>query len=405
MTMGRITGRIKRERAGLVIAFTVLMTSCLTVSAVAHPRHQHAAPETEVTYPALSTEEQQMFEELIRAHTERPDDVNASVALARFAATRARRDGNTDLLKLAGKTLAWWSDTAEPPIDVLVLRANINQIDHRFDDALADLNQVIARDPYNPQARLSRAFVLTTTGKARAAMRDCGQIRPNVSLTIRETCAARALSLTGSARKSLMRLEASLRAFKSNSQAERTFILSVAAEISARIGETQKASALYSELLDAEPRSVFARAAYADFLIVQNKLAAAREIIGDNPHTEALLLLRVLAASGPTDEEARNAAAVLRARMTADLARDDYSHAREYARFALKRMDDPQFAFDMAKANWRVQKEPLDARILLAAAQAAGDHETAHEIAAWIKVTGVEDIFLQAALADKGEPA
>jgi hypothetical protein len=59
----------------------------------------------------------------------------------------------------------------------------------------------------------------------------------------------------------------------------------------------------------------------------------------------------------------------------------------------------------MARTNWRVQKEPLDARILLAAAQAVGDHETMYEITVWIKATGIEDTVLQAAMADEAEPA
>ncbi len=388
----------------LAIGVSLLTTLSLINVAAAHPRHHDAKPVVAFAYPALSDEEGSKFEKLQTALSAKPDDPGAAVAFARYAASLARRDGNTDLLKLAAGSLAPWSAVDEPPIDILIVRANVKQIDHRFDEALADLDQIIVRDPYNPQALLSRAFVLTTTGRAREAAADCARIRPNVSVTIRETCAARALSLSGAAQRSLTRLEASVRALKAKSKTEKTFAISVAAEIAERIGETEKATGFYAELLEADPRSVFVRAAYADFLVSQNKFAEARAIIGDRPHTETLMLLRVLASAGPSDQPANAAAAELKARMENDLAKDDYSHAREYARFALNRMNDPHFAFDMARANWRVQKEPLDARILLAAAEAAGDHETTHEIEAWIEATGIEDKGLQAALAAEAEP-
>ncbi len=389
---------IRRGVIVLLASFAMQAASGVMGTAFAHPRSQPATPDSRTVFPALSSEETAKLEALQHDKADSPEDAAVSIALARYAVGLARRDGNTNLLKLAGKTLEPWDHVDEPPTDILIIRANVRQIDHRFDTALADLDKVIAREPKNPQARLSRAFVLATTGKARDAARDCARILPNVSLIIRETCAARMLSLSGRARKSLERLEASLQVIRSNSPGEKAFALSVAAEIAARLGEAEKADAFLAELVAADPRSVYARAAYADFLIDQGRIAQARKILGDEPHTEVMLLLRTLASAGDADDAAHLAASKINSRMADDIVRGDYSHAREYARYALAILEDPQTAFDYAQRNWSAQKEPVDARILVDAAAALGNMGVVEEVAAWAKAAGLEDMALDARL-------
>ena len=48
------------------------------------------------------------------------------------------------------------------------------------------------------------------------------------------------------------------------------------------------------------------------------------------------------------------------------------SHAREQSRFALEVESDAPAALALALESWRVQREPWDARLVLAAARAAG---------------------------------
>jgi hypothetical protein len=62
---------------------------------------------------------------------------------------------------------------------------------------------------------------------------------------------------------------------------------------------------------------------------------------------------------------------MLGARFDASRARGDVVHRREEARYWLSLRDDPSRAHALAKANWDVQKEPWDARILREAADAA----------------------------------
>jgi hypothetical protein len=70
-------------------------------------------------------------------------------------------------------------------------------------------------------------------------------------------------------------------------------------------------------------------------------------------------------------------------------------HQREEARFRLELRDEPAAALVLALANWRTQREPLDARILLEAAVAAGRPETAAPVLAWLEETGLSDPQLE----------
>lgn len=65
-------------------------------------------------------------------------------------------------------------------------------------------------------------------------------------------------------------------------------------------------------------------------------------------------------------------------------------HLREEARFTLEVLGRPDDALALALENWRVQKEPLDARIALEAAHAAGKPDAAREIVRWIERTHLE---------------
>jgi hypothetical protein len=64
--------------------------------------------------------------------------------------------------------------------------------------------------------------------------------------------------------------------------------------------------------------------------------------------------------------------AELAARFDATRRRGDTVHRREEARYALEVENDPARALGLARANFAVQKEPADARLLADAARAAG---------------------------------
>src|SRR5437016_80022 len=67
-----------------------------------------------------------------------PENLQASLRLARDYINKSRAESDPRYLGYAQATLAPWWDSPEPPTEVLVLRATIRQSNHDFDNALAD---------------------------------------------------------------------------------------------------------------------------------------------------------------------------------------------------------------------------------------------------------------------------
>lgn len=385
--------RINGKRATLAAAAFVALYASTT--AYAHPRGHAPTEHAQALQHAEDKANAAKLKKLHETLEKKPDEFEGTVAYARKVATQARRLGDTALLRGAEETLLPWEMDPDAPTEILILRANIKQIDHRFDEALEDLDRVLVREPSNPQALLSRAFIHATIGTATHGKNDCAALRSNVSVTIRETCSARILSLTGDLEKAHARMEAVIAVIRANNLQERMFALSVAAEIAERIGETETARAQYAKLISADREAVFARAAYADFLLAQGEHDEAANVIGPTPNTEALLLLSALAGKHEEAGVAMQSASEMSARMAADRVNEDFSHAREYARFALDYLEDATLALEYAQENWRVQKEPIDARILARSAIANGRHDVLTEVRRWSEMTNMEDRRLQ----------
>jgi hypothetical protein len=72
---------------------------------------------------------------------------------------------------------------------------------------------------------------------------------------------------------------------------------------------------------------------------------------------------------------------------------------REEARFTLALLQNPQTALTLAQANWEIQKEPWDARLLLETALAVGSQDAARPVIAWLHTNHVEDTRLQQLVA------
>jgi len=88
--------------------------------------------------------------------------------------------------------------------------------------------------------------------------------------------------------------------------------------------------------------------------------------------------------------------AALKARFDAARLRGDSVHRREEARLALRLLKQPPRALQLARANWRVQKEPADARILLEAARAAHDVREVAALRTQVQDWGWRDQRLEA---------
>jgi tetratricopeptide (TPR) repeat protein len=181
------------------------------------------------------------------------------------------------------------------------------------------------------------------------------------------------------------------------------------AEIAARQGQYDRAGAEFQAALRIDATDRYARAAYCDLLLDQGRAAEVLALTEGLSRDDNLLLRRSLAlqvlvkrsgvtAGADTVTALQESIEMLRQRHEAARLRGDATHLREASRMALELLHEPAAALELARANWEVQKEPADARVLLQAAVAAGDARTRLQLQAWLRAAGLADVHLSALL-------
>jgi tetratricopeptide (TPR) repeat protein len=323
-----------------------------------------------------------------------PYNVQLAAQLARHAIEKGRADGDPRYFGYAQAALSPWWSLPTPPAEIALLRATIRQSSHDFDNALRDLEQVLKHDPQHAQGWLTRAVILQVRGEYKKAAASCLTLSRLSSELIAITCASSVASLTGQAAKSDALLTETLARATSASPTERLWSLTVMAEIAGRLGHVKEAETHFQEALHLGIRDGYLTSAYADFLLDQGRYDAVIALLSEETRIDGLLLRLGLARKALHDPDAAANVDSLRARFAAARLREDTRHQREEARFALWLLHEPHEAVLLAQANWAVQKEPADARILLEAALADRNVAAAEPVLKWLTETHLEDVHL-----------
>jgi predicted Zn-dependent protease len=336
--------------------------------------------------------------ELRRALAARPQDMGTAVWLARMDIEASRERSDPRYLGQAQAALAPWWDLPSPPEPVLVLRATVRQSLHDFDGALADLDRATAAAPGDVQAWLTRSVVLSVRGRYAEARASCAPVEHAATALVFTICEASIDALTGKAREALDRIEASTTATATPDV--RQWATSIEAEIAGRLGLDGESARLFQAALAQDPSDAYSLAAYADLALDEGKPEEAVRLLSGKLENDNLLLRLVLAEDALGAADARAHADLLASRYDASRLRGDTVHRREEARFVLGIRRDPRAALALAAANWGVQREPWDLRVLLAAAEAAKDPATAAPALAFLDEHHLEDPRIHA-LADR----
>jgi len=338
----------------------------------------------------------------LRPAAARANDANADPRPAEAQARRLieafRAEGDPRYLGQAHARLEPWISMAAPPIEVRLLRAIIRQSTHEFDAALADLDAVLEAQPRHAQARLTRATVLAVRGRAAESQADCLRLAGRAEDLVVVACATQAASLAGEAAASHRALAEALAASRSAPGAQRLWALTLAAEISARLGRHADAEREFRAAMALGIADPYLVAAYSDWLIDRGRPRVVLGLVAADERNDNLLLRRALAEKSLGLAGAERTAAVLRERMEALRSRGDRSHAREEARLALAFDAKPDRALAAARENWAQQREPADARVLVQAALAAGDAASLREALDWMRATRLEDAAIESLL-------
>lgn len=374
------------------LCFSAIGTATAAIAEPYRPPH-----DTEVleTLPASGDAGQRELRQLSATLAEDPMNRRLAVTVARRYIQAARTEADPRYHGYAQAALAPWWDLAAPPVEVLLLRAVVRQGRHDFDGALADLDRVLAARPRDSQAWLTRAFVLQVQGRYDAAMTSCRRLAPTADALVTATCIGRVESLSGRAEAGYGRLRRALDAAPDAPERIRVWALTVLAETAARRGDPAVADTHFRDALAPGVRDSYLLGAYADFLLDQGRAEEAAALLKGEMRIDALLLRLTIAEHRLDRAAAADHTAVLRARFAAGSARNDTRHLREEARFTLEVLGQARRALALAKENWRTQREPADARLVLAAAAAANAPGEAHAVLDWLGRTGLEDAALE----------
>jgi tetratricopeptide (TPR) repeat protein len=300
-----------------------------------------------------------------------PGQVQLAVAVAQRCLATARRDGDPRYIGYAEAALGPWWRRDDMPGTVRLLKATLLQSVHEFGPALDELRVLHQREPGNAQAWLTSAAILRVQGRYAEAAAACARLTElGVAPVYAQACAADLEGLRGAAEAAagtLARLHAEV-------PAPAGWLDLMEAELAERRGRFDEAKAKYQRALQGGP-DAYTRAAYADFLLDRGRGAEVIALLAGSERADPLLLRLALAYRQRADPRLAAAVADLQARFDAARLRGDRVHLREEARFELALRGRPDHALPLALANWAVQKEPADLRILLECARAAGSQE------------------------------
>ncbi|MEM7586659.1 MAG: hypothetical protein AAF560_24940 [Acidobacteriota bacterium] len=325
--------------------------------------------------------------------TQDPDNLELALEIARSYISLARAEGDPRYQGYAQAALAPWWQEPQAPAEVLMLRATIRQNGHDFEAALQDLERLLRARPHDSQAWLTRAVILQVQGRFAEAYESCWPLQRSNRL-LATACLAGAAGSSGHAASSYDMLQRALAKSPHAAYEDQLWALTSLADLALRLGRHEAAEAHFEAALALEVRDIYLLSAYADFLLDRDRPQEVLDLLADEVRSDALLLRLTLAESRLGSAMLGQHVTLLADRFAQSRRRGDTLHLGAESRFLLHLRGAPAEALQLARQNWRLQREPVDARRVLEAALAARDRAGAQTVIAWLDETRLEDVRL-----------
>ena len=336
----------------------------------------------------------------------RPGDADLRVEIARRYFDMAMAQGDPRYVGYASAAIAPLAKApaANPnangntsiQADYALVLGLIQQFSHEFDPALASLAKASQLNPQSPEPLLWRSAIFMVLARYPEANAECQRTMPLADPLVGAGCSAYVEATTGQLEAAYAKLLAAVAAAP---QAPPELLLWQAtrlAEMAWRLGRIDAAEGHFKSALKQGVTDQFLLGAYADFLLARQRPREVITLLADWERSDILLLRLALAGKTIGDKRSADWATQLRDRFVAAALRGDRLHEQEAARFELDIEGNAAKALTLASANYKIQKEPRDAEILMRAALAAQQAQTAQVALDWLRTSRYQDPALQA---------
>lgn len=375
-------GATRHLVTGALLLLTLVSVAC---AAPRTPNNETEVLERLPLRPADSTARE--LTTLRATARQMPTNAGAVVPLAQHYFELAAARGDPRYLGYAEAVLQ--PLYAAPTAEVHLVRGQLRQYRHDFDGALADFAAALALNPDLASAHAWRAAIYLVRMDNAAARKECNALQNLKRSTLAGGCLGLAQAYSGQMAGAYATLAQALTG--SSDADNRLWLLTRMAEVAAWQGQPSLAEKHYREALAIGRDDVYLLAAWADFLLDNGRPNEVVKWLSDWSASDSLLLRLTEAETTLKLPLAPRHQQAMADRFAAAQARGDTTHRAEEARFQLHLRGDTAKALQLASANYQVQREPRDARVLLEAAIAARDSAAAQGVRDWLRTSGFED--------------
>ncbi len=325
-----------------------------------------------------------------------PDDLGLATTVAARYMQMGNQEGDPRFYGYARAAIkAWWQSKSPPPA-ILKLRAKLKEKEHHYDQALADLNLLIEKQPRDVQAWVEIANIYRVQGKYAEAQNACDTLSEFAGSARTFLCRVPIMAVTGHAEDAYATITEILPTAQLRWPSAVQWVLTMQANLALALGHDELAERHFHEGLANNPDDKHLLRAYADFLLDRDREEEALTLLREHTADNGILLRAAIAARRTGKASlAREWQSQLETRFKEIRLRGSQPHGRFESRYALELKDDPQLALQIALTNWHKQKETRDTRNVLEAAVAANDPVSAQPVLAFVEKNGTEDVTLQ----------
>jgi tetratricopeptide (TPR) repeat protein len=326
-----------------------------------------------------------------RAAKEAPSDPLPAAQLAERYFDLAIARGDPRYVGYADAVMLPFAQSQSPA--ALSMRGQLKQYRHDFDGALTDFASALKADPQFASAHAWRGAIFLVQANYAAAKAECDALQALKRATLYGACIGLTRAYGGDLAGGFSALQRALDEAKDTGN--RLWLLTRLGEVSAWRGQPEQAEKFYRDALALEIDDGYLLAAWSDFLLDQKRPAEVVKWLANWEASDGLLLRLAIAETALKLPSAKTHVQALADRFAAARMRGDTTHRAEEARFELQLASNAGASLVVAAANYKVQREPRDARALLEAAIAAKDAAAAQPVRDWLQSSGFEDAYLR----------